>query len=50
VSLFSPLALAFSIVGVIRDERKLYAAIMLVISGAITLHLLWTMFLKALFC
>lgn len=41
MSLFPPLALVFSIVGVLRDERKLYAAIMLVISGAITLYSLW---------
>ncbi|MEN6333985.1 MAG: hypothetical protein ABFE01_06960 [Phycisphaerales bacterium] len=46
-----PLALAFSVVGVLRDERKLYAAIMLAISGAITLYFLWAMgFLRFLFC
>jgi len=45
------LALGFSAAGVMRDERRLYAAVMLAISGAITLYILWAMgFLQGLFC
>ena len=46
-----PLALGLSVAGVIRDERKLYAVIVLLISGAITLYCLFSMgFLRGLFC
>ncbi len=36
-----PLALGFSIVGIMRDGRRLYAAIMLLISAALTFWSLW---------
>jgi hypothetical protein len=46
-----PLALGFSIAGVLRDQRKLYAWLVLVISGAITLYFLFaTGLLRAIFC
>jgi len=38
-----PLALGFSAAGVARDERKLYAVVVLMISGAIMLYLLFAM-------
>jgi len=46
-----PLALGCSVAGVIRDERKFYAAVMLVISGAMTVVILWIAgFFRGLFC
>jgi hypothetical protein len=35
------LALGFSIAGVLRDDRKQYATIMLLVSGAFTLWIAW---------
>jgi hypothetical protein len=35
------MALGLSLAGVMRDERRLLAAIMLAISGAITLYFMW---------
>ena len=36
-----PLALGYSVAGVTKDERKFYAAAMLVISGVMTVVVLW---------
>ena len=46
-----PLAAALSIAGIIRDERKRYAVVMLAVSGVITLYFLWASgILRRLFC
>jgi len=38
------LALGFSLAGVLRDDRKHYAAVMLLVSGTFTLWLAWALF------
>jgi hypothetical protein len=38
------LALGFSVAGVLHDERKHYATLMLLVSGAFTLWLAWALF------
>jgi len=40
------LALSFSVVGILRDDRRQYAALMLLISGVFTLWLAWALFAR----
>jgi len=40
------LALGFSLAGVVRDDRKQYAALMLLVSGTFTLWLAWALFAR----
>jgi hypothetical protein len=40
------LALGFSLAGVLRDDRKQHAALMLLVSGAFTLWLAWALFAR----
>jgi hypothetical protein len=39
-------ALGFSLAGVLRDDRRQYAALMLLVSGTFTLWLAWALFLR----
>ena len=40
------LVLGFGLAGVLRDDRKQYAAVMLLVSGAFTLWLAWALFAR----
>jgi hypothetical protein len=41
-----PLALIFSVMGVVLDDRKVFALVMLLVSGAFTLLILGSLFLR----